>query len=712
MSFKSIQIQKFQSITLLVFVAFFLFSLFSRTTDIVFAQSASEQENSQIILSSSPNAAIPDGGAAVGNYLTSIITVSEDVIIADISVAVDITHPDAGDLSVELVKPDRNIITLRSSQASGGNGPVITNISETYTTTLSDLIGTNARGDWKLRVVDFDASGNTGTLNSWTLTIAPLVPLVFSDSPHIAIPDGGAAVGNFPTSTITVSEDVTIADISVAVDITHPDAGDLSVDLVKPDGNVITLRYSQASGGNGPVITNISETYTTTLSGLTGTNARGDWTLRVADFDANGNTGTLNSWTLTLVPLVPLVPLVFSDSPHIAIPDGGAAVGNYLTSIITVSEDVIIADISVAVDITHPDAGDLSVDLVKPDGNVIILRYSQASGGNDPVITNISETYTTTLSDLIGTNARGDWKLRVADFDANGNTGTLNSWTLTLVPLIPLASLVPLVPLVPLVFSDSPHIAIPDGGAVVGNLPASTITVSEDVTIADISVAVDITHPDAGDLSVDLVKPDGNVITLRYSQASGGNDPVITNISETYTTKYITTLSDLIGTNARGDWKLRVADFDADGNTGTLNSWTLTLAPLVPLVFSDSPHIAIPDGGAVVGNLPASTIIVSEGVTIADISVAVDITHPDAGNLSVELVKPDGNIIILRSRSQASGGNDPVITNISETYTTTLSGLIGTNARGDWTLRVADFDANGNTGTLNSWTLTILPKVR
>jgi len=77
----------------------------------------------------------------------------------------------------------------------------------------------------------------------------------------------------------------------------------------------------------------------------------------------------------------------------------------------------------VAVNITHTYRGDLKIDLLAPDGSVYALKASSGSDSADNVIA----TYTVNLS----TEAlNGAWKLRVQD-TAAGDTGTLNSWSIT-----------------------------------------------------------------------------------------------------------------------------------------------------------------------------------------------------------------------------------------------------------------------------------------
>ncbi|MBO4207083.1 S8 family peptidase [Micromonospora echinofusca] len=77
-------------------------------------------------------------------------------------VAVNIVHTYIGDLVVTLVAPDGTAYTLHNRTGSSTD-----NINQTYTVNLS---GEVRNGTWTLRVQDA-ASGDTGYLDAWTLTL-------------------------------------------------------------------------------------------------------------------------------------------------------------------------------------------------------------------------------------------------------------------------------------------------------------------------------------------------------------------------------------------------------------------------------------------------------------------------------------------------------------------------------------------------------------
>lgn len=77
-------------------------------------------------------------------------------------VAVNITHTYRGDLKIDLLAPDGSVYNLKASSTTDSAA----NVVATYTVNLSAEL---LNGAWKLRVQD-TASGDTGTLNNWSIT--------------------------------------------------------------------------------------------------------------------------------------------------------------------------------------------------------------------------------------------------------------------------------------------------------------------------------------------------------------------------------------------------------------------------------------------------------------------------------------------------------------------------------------------------------------
>ncbi|MGC5331707.1 S8 family peptidase [Micromonospora sp. DT62] len=111
-----------------------------------------------------------------------------------------------------------------------------------------------------------------------------------------------------------------------------------------------------------------------------------------------------------------------TNGTDLAIPDTNVAVSSSIV-IAGCARNASSAS-TVAVNIVHTYRGDVVIDLVAPDGSTYRLKNSSIFDGAD----NINATYTANLSSEA---ANGTWQLRVRDV-YSGDTGYLNTWTLTL----------------------------------------------------------------------------------------------------------------------------------------------------------------------------------------------------------------------------------------------------------------------------------------
>jgi subtilisin-like proprotein convertase family protein len=137
------------------------------------------------------------------------------------------------------------------------------------------------------------------------------------------------------STTINVTEPVSILDLDVRIRITHPYSDELRVALRSPSGTWVSLFDTLYDSGNmldtvfdddGPINILYGEApFTGTfrprglLSHFIGEDAQGEWTLRIAD-DVTGDGGTLTAWAL-LVNCTPGVPQ--APSPETCSPDSG-----------------------------------------------------------------------------------------------------------------------------------------------------------------------------------------------------------------------------------------------------------------------------------------------------------------------------------------------------------------------------------------------------
>ena len=301
-----------------------------------------------------PNAAIPDSGMVQ----STLDLFSEGAAVSDMNVYLDIDHPNAGDLRVELVSPAGTNVRLFQHVGGSGdnfNGTFLDDEALTSITTVTEgdapflaayqpeqslmaFDGELVDGTWMLKVFD-DVAGNTGLLKAWGLlaevpgTSEPGLAgvTVYVDQDHngvlnttmaqgdstgaVAIPDGGST-----SATIQIDDVHTpIADLDVYLDITHPYVTDLIIDLVSPLGTRVRLMQMAGEGGEdftGTILddeaaVSIEDAVSqdapftgwwrpdTSLTDFDGESPNGTWTLMITDIAA-GEAGTLNFWSIRM----------------------------------------------------------------------------------------------------------------------------------------------------------------------------------------------------------------------------------------------------------------------------------------------------------------------------------------------------------------------------------------------------------------------------
>jgi hypothetical protein len=135
-----------------------------------------------------------------------------------------------------------------------------------------------------------DSAAHRSWIDSVVGTTPPPPPppgKFFENATDVAIPDLGAAVES--PITVTGVEGNAPATLSVGVDVKHSWRGDLTVDVVAPDGSA--YRVHNRSGGSAD---NVVGTYTVNASAET---ANGTWRLRVQDHEAQ-DVGFIDRWSL------------------------------------------------------------------------------------------------------------------------------------------------------------------------------------------------------------------------------------------------------------------------------------------------------------------------------------------------------------------------------------------------------------------------------
>ncbi|WP_200977556.1 proprotein convertase P-domain-containing protein [Echinicola sp. 20G] len=243
-----------------------------------------------------------------------------------------------------------------------------------------------------------------------------------SSSPNLAIPDRDEA-GVFDE--ITINEAGTVGSLSVEIDISHTYIGDLKIALSSPDGTTILL-HNRNGGGSNDLEVAYDEQSLPALLAFKGKEIKGKWKLQVTDH-ALQDIGTVNSWQLRIQKSTSQQNIEVSESPGIKIPDSDP-IG--ISRELNIDETGLIQEIEVKLDITHTYIGDLLVTLISPSSTKIIL-HNKTGGSSNNLIKNFSMTNTPILQSLSNENAKGKWKLHVADTFSK-DIGKLNSWALSM----------------------------------------------------------------------------------------------------------------------------------------------------------------------------------------------------------------------------------------------------------------------------------------
>ena len=113
-------------------------------------------------------------------------------------------------------------------------------------------------------------------------------------------------------------------------------------------------------------------------------------------------------------------------------------------------------------------------------------------------------------------------------------------------------------------------------------------------------------------------------------------------------------------------------------------------------VFSNTKQVVINDNATITSSIAVTGL---SGNASSTLKVHANITHNWSGDLTIELVAPNGAYAVLQNPDYGDDGN------INTTWTVNASSV---PANGTWKLKVIDNDPQyyGDYGTLNSWSLT------
>jgi subtilisin-like proprotein convertase family protein len=154
--------------------------------------------------------------------------------------------------------------------------------------------------------------------------------------------------------------------------------------------------------------------------------------------DAGGNEASCTATVMVLDETAPVLecgpePTLYdmgmaSIEPGLTIDTNGSDV--VVTSVLTVTEDHMIDDLNVPVNISHTWIGDIYMTLTSPMGTTVVLHNMSGGSAQDIVVTYDDEgtPAAEALSAFDGESTMGDWTLYIEDTWPGLDGGMLNSW--------------------------------------------------------------------------------------------------------------------------------------------------------------------------------------------------------------------------------------------------------------------------------------------
>jgi len=308
---------------------------------------------------------------------------------------------------VDILAPGVNITSAWYNSNTATNTISGTSMASPHTAGVAALV-LSANPTWQpQQVSDYLVANSTANVvtNVGTGTPNRLLYVVNDGTPP---PTNDFSVSVTPTSGSTTSGNSVTATVATATTAGSAQAVSLTASGL-PSGATASFSPASVTSGGSSTLTIATSaatpagTYPITVTGTGAAASRtATYTLTVTTAGGTGCSG--------------------SNGTDVAIPDTNTNVTSGIT--ITGCARNASSSSTVAVNIVHTYRGDLVVDLVAPDGTAYRLKNSSAFDSAD----NVNATYTTNLSTEA---ANGTWQLRVRDV-YSGDTGYLNTWTLTL----------------------------------------------------------------------------------------------------------------------------------------------------------------------------------------------------------------------------------------------------------------------------------------
>ncbi|MCB9853815.1 MAG: proprotein convertase P-domain-containing protein [Phycisphaerales bacterium] len=413
------------------------------------------------------------------------------------------------------------------------------------------------------------------------------------------------------TSDINVPDSGTVADVNVAMDITHTFQADLDIDLIH-SGITVRVMEDQCGGNDdlsvtfddeaaGPIVCAQPSVGTfTPLNSLTafdGVDRAGAWTLNVFD-DAGGDTGSLNNWQV-IIDGVGESPCdagsgaccvdTVTCTPNQTVAQCSAVGGTFLGPNSTCSAGACDIRGACCNNITGGCSIESEADCAAGNGTYQ-GDFSDCSSSPCPIVVgaccNADASCTNNVMFDPCTAAGGSWQ--GPNTICSTSTGACcfpgSDCRITTQECCEAASgLFQGVGLSCGGDFGSGNVGLPIND---NSTTFSDLNIAEAGSITDVNVTIDITHTFLADLDIDLIHS-GVTVRVMEDQCGGNNDMIITFDDEADgpiacaepTVGTFTPLNPLTafdGIDRAGTWTLSVAD-DAGADTGVLNSWDLVV---------------------------------------------------------------------------------------------------------------------------------------
>ncbi|MGA1533813.1 MAG: proprotein convertase P-domain-containing protein [Planctomycetota bacterium] len=665
----------------------------------------------------------------------NVITVPVSEAIVDVNISVGVTHDYIDDVTIQVASPNGTTVTLHDQTGSANtiqitfddqavaNGSIpfdsLCAMQPSGPGTLADFNGGNTLGDWTISLLDNYLGGATGVLDTWCLITSdqtvnqPALPV----ENLLCTSVGGSGVVDLTWSNPQAYTSIEISENGQPI-ATLPGTDTTWSSAPQSIGVVVTYEVTGVIGSNLPCS---AESCTIPVQG------------NPADFEVCATPGSALSNTLP-----PTVETIL------------------------VNTDIVLADLQVQLDVSHPFIGDLTVDLAH--GPVTVRLHDEQGGPlerleltlwdlgvpNNSVPHNcgclMAPSGPGTLSDFFGMSSLGAWTLTVADvYNPNfPNFGAVDSWcirgyesgtvsnlacdTASGVPTADITWVNPQVYDSIVVYVDGVQSAVLPGTATSFTTPAQPIPGDVAICIEPVVAGAPLNQA-CCTASFFVTPPDIDDCT----SASGTG---IVDVTWTNPVPY-DSIQVLVGGTLLATLPGTDTSFTTPALAGLPGTAEICLIGLQAANPSDAACCNVPlltTADVEVCRVPTTPVPVNQSVSpisdvmlvpsnllIGEVEVLVDIQHTFVGDLRIDLSGPNGAIV--RLHDEAGGAADDLVVvyddqggpNI-DPYDCgcpmvpagpgTLGDYVNSPALGAWALSIVDTFPN-NIGFLDKWCIRV-----